>query len=63
MKCNVGKTDRKIRIIAGILIAILAVISNHTGWAVFGIILAIEGFIRWCALYALLGVFTNKSDK
>ncbi len=60
MKCNVGKTDRYLRIVAGI--AIIAVgIFMQSWWGAVGIVPLLTGIIRWCPAYPLLGISTNKS--
>ncbi|HOT97437.1 MAG TPA: DUF2892 domain-containing protein [bacterium] len=69
MKCNVGKTDRWIRIVAGVLIAG----SNYVNyyffhnpyyvWANIGWIPLLTGIFRWCPLYALFGISTVEKSK
>jgi len=59
MKCNVGKTDRTLRIIAG-----LAIISwGATGkiWGAVGIVPLLTGIIRWCPAYVPLKISTDKA--
>ena len=59
MKCNVGKTDRALRIIAGL--AILGVgVWLQSGWALVGFIPLTTGLIRWCPAYVPLGISTQK---
>lgn len=62
MTCNVGGTDRIIRIILGILI-ILAGIYFKSWWGVIGILPMITGLIRWCPAYIPFGFSTCKTDK
>lgn len=50
MKCNVGATDRLVRIIAGILILLLGLIYRNW-WGLIGLIPLITGVIRFCPLY------------
>ncbi len=50
MKCNVGTTDRIIRIILGLVIVALGVFSN-SWWGLIGIIPLATGMFRWCPLY------------
>lgn len=57
MKCNVGKTEQKIRIGVGILILALGWYFG-TWWGLIGIVPIITGAIRWCPASALLGVST-----
>ncbi|MGE0753746.1 MAG: DUF2892 domain-containing protein [Alphaproteobacteria bacterium] len=59
MKCNVGKTDRMLRIIAGIAI-IGAGIAMQQWWGVIGLVPLITGMARWCPAYVPLGISTDK---
>lgn len=61
MQCNVGKTDRLIRIIGGVLIIILGLLM-HKWWWFMGILPIITGSIRWCPAYLPFRIFTNKND-
>ncbi|WP_153798384.1 YgaP family membrane protein [Foetidibacter luteolus] len=57
MKCNVGKTDRNIRISAAILITAIGVYFT-SWWALVAIVPLITAFAGFCPLYALLGINT-----
>ena len=59
MKANVGETDRIIRIVLGIAI-IIAGIVLHTWWGLVGLLPIVTGLIRFCGLYAVLGINTVK---
>ncbi len=61
MKCNVGGTDRIIRIILGILI-ILAGVYFKSWWGIIGILPLITGLIRWCPAYLPFGFSTCKTE-
>jgi len=50
MKCNVGTTDRVIRIIVGIVIIALGVYFN-SWWGLIGIIPLVTGLFKWCPVY------------
>jgi hypothetical protein len=50
MKCNVGRTDRIIRIILGLVIALLGVVFN-SWWGIIGIIPLVTGLFAICPLY------------
>lgn len=58
MSINLGKTDKYIRVIAGLLI-ILAAITFQSWWALLGVALMITALINWCPLYALLNINTS----
>ena len=58
MKCNAGKLDRALRIIAGAALIAWAIISgNLFGYA--GIILVVTGLVGFCPFYPLLGINTG----
>ena len=71
---NVGSTDRLIRLIAGIILLIIAVPSlagmafiGLGGWAwlvgLIGVGLVASGLLNFCPAYTLIGVNTCKMDK
>ena len=60
MKVNVGKTDRLLRIIAGLLIA-AAGIYYHSWWGLLGIIPLGTALSGLCLLYAPFGISTCKA--
>ena len=57
MKCNVGKTDRLLRIIAGSAI-ILVGIYFQNWWGAVGIVPIATGLLRWCPAYLPFGIKT-----
>jgi sulfite exporter TauE/SafE len=57
MKCNVGKVDRTIRIIAGLAIIGVGVYYNNW-WGAIGAVPLITALIGWCPAYSLIGVST-----
>ncbi|MBP8823765.1 MAG: DUF2892 domain-containing protein [Flavobacteriales bacterium] len=66
MRPNMGQTDRWVRILAAIAIGALYFTDAITGtWGV--VLLAVAavflatGFFRFCPLYALVGLRTNKA--
>jgi len=59
MQCNVGKTDRMVRIIAGVVM-IGAGFYFQSWWGAIGIVPLMTGAMRWCPPYALLGISTDK---
>ncbi len=59
MQCNVGKTDRMVRMIAGVVI-IGAGFYFQSWWGAIGIVPLMTGAFRWCPPYALLGINTDK---
>lgn len=58
MKCNAGKLDRILRVIAGLGLIGWAVASgNVLGYA--GIILVLTGAVGFCPFYPLMGINTG----
>ncbi|MBM3576631.1 MAG: DUF2892 domain-containing protein [Alphaproteobacteria bacterium] len=58
MEANIGKTDRIIRIVAGLLLLSLVFIGPQTLWGLVGIIPLATAFINFCPAYKLLGMDT-----
>ncbi|HNQ36639.1 MAG: DUF2892 domain-containing protein [Prolixibacteraceae bacterium] len=50
MKCNVGATDRLVRIIAGLVILLLGLVYKNW-WGLVGLIPLLTGIFRFCPLY------------
>jgi hypothetical protein len=60
MICNIGHTDRILRITVGVTLIGLAVFGITGPWAWIGIIPLITGVFRICPAYDLLGINTAK---
>ncbi len=60
MKNNIGTIERPIRIAAGLLITSLAWWGPATPWAYAGLIFVLTGFVRYCPIWHLTGINTNK---
>lgn len=61
MKWNIGSIDRILRLVAGIGIAIGGVIFESY-WGLIGVVLIATAVFRFCPLYVLLGINTNKKE-
>jgi Protein of unknown function (DUF2892) len=61
MKTNVGKTDKSIRIVLGIIIA-AAGIYYQSLWGLAAIIPLVTAFTGFCPLYSLFGINTCKTN-
>ena len=59
MKCNVGKTDRIIRVILGVVI-IGAGVYFQSWWGAIGIIPLATAAIGWCPAYTPFGITSCK---
>lgn len=62
MKCNVGKTDKSLRAIAGIAIIIVGVIFN-SWFGLIGIVLLATALFRFCPAYLPFSIDTSKNDE
>lgn len=62
MKCNVGKVDRTIRIILGLVIVGLGVFFQ-SWWGAIGVIPLVTAAIGWCPLYTPFKITTCKNEE
>ena len=69
MKTNIGTIDRVIRLIAGVVLITMALVSGFTVFdinvirivfVVIGAVLIVTALANFCPLYRLLGFRTNK---
>ncbi len=58
MNANVGKTDRILRILAGLALLSLVFVGPQTPWGWVGLIMIGTGLIGYCPAYTLIGVNT-----
>ena len=63
LKNNVGKIDRIIRIVLGVLLIgnVFYALKNPIGWV--GVILLVTGIFGICPLYSLLGLNTKSTGE
>ena len=62
MQCNVGKSERIIRVFIGLALLGLGAVFD-SWWGAVGIIPLLTAAIGWCPLSALLGFSTCRDDK
>jgi hypothetical protein len=62
MKCNIGKTDRILRFIVGLIIILIGFYFK-SWWGAIGLIPILTGAIRWCPAYLPFGFSTCSEDK
>ena len=55
MSCNVGNTERIIRILAGLALIAWALMGGPA-WAWIGIVPVATGLFKFCPAYTLLGI-------
>lgn len=60
MPCNEGKTDRTLRIIAGLILLSLVFVGPQTPWGWVGLVPLLTGLFGFCPAYTLLGINTCK---
>ena len=56
MKANVGTVDRALRILAGSLLILLALLNVIGPWGWLGLIPIATGAFRFCPAYTVLGL-------
>ena len=61
MQCNIGETDKVIRIVFGIVIMGVGFYSN-SWWGVVGIVPIVTALVSWCPVYTMFGMSTCKKD-
>lgn len=59
MQLNVGKPERVIRVIVGLVIIGVGV-YYQSWWGAIGLVPVLTGVLGWCPPYQLLGISTNK---
>lgn len=62
MKQNVGKTDKIIRIVLGVVFIVLGIMYSYY-WFIPAVIALGTAFVGFCGLYGLLGINTCKLKK
>jgi len=60
MQANVGKVDKTLRIVIGLVLISLVFVGPQTPWGWIGIIPLATALIGWCPLYKIIGVNTCK---
>jgi hypothetical protein len=59
MKCNIGKTDKVIRVIVGLAVG-AAGFYFKSWWGLVGLVPIFTALVSWCPLYLPLGINTSK---
>jgi type IV secretory pathway TrbD component len=68
MKCNVGGTDRTIRIALGVLLAVVGLFAQlEMMWRVLVLVIAVillaTAIVRYCPINDMLNVDTSKGEE
>lgn len=61
MKCNIGKTDRIIRVVIGVCI-VASGVYFQSWWGAIGVVPILTAAIGWCPAYQPFGISSCKSD-
>lgn len=61
MKCNIGKTDRMLRIILGVALIGWGLATQNILGAI-GVVPLMTGILRWCPVYVPLKISTNGKE-
>ncbi|WP_119308323.1 YgaP family membrane protein [Cohaesibacter haloalkalitolerans] len=63
MTVNVGKLDRILRVIVGVVLLAIVFVGPQTLWGLLGIVPLATGLFRFCPLYLPFGINTcERSD-
>lgn len=62
MKCNLGRTERIIRIAAGLVLVALGA-AWWAGFYVIGAVIFVTALVAWCPIYTVMGISTCKGDE
>ena len=62
MKCNVGKFDKILRMLIGVVIILFGVFLK-SWWGAIGLLPLVTGLIGWCPAYIPLGICTVKKKE
>lgn len=58
MSKNEGNVDRALRVIAGLVLIVLAATGTVGVWGWIGVVPVLTGLMGWCPLYTVLGINT-----
>lgn len=62
MECNIDISDRRNRIVIGVIILLAAILGfGRFFFILVGLALIVEGVIGWCAIPVIMEKFKNKS--
>ena len=61
MKSNVGKSDKVVRIVLGIIIAALGY-YYQTWWGLIALVPILTAFMGFCPIYKIVGINTCSRD-
>jgi len=59
MQCNVGKTDRLIRLVLGLVLLGIGIMSGSY-WGAIGLVPIVTVLLNWCPAYSIFGISSCK---
>jgi len=63
MKCNVGKTDRLIRLVAGVILVVLGIWLHSWLVVILGAVILATAIFKFCPFYIPLKMDTTEKPK
>ncbi|MBK8337344.1 MAG: DUF2892 domain-containing protein [Sterolibacteriaceae bacterium] len=63
MKSNVGGIDKTLRIVAGLILIVLAATGMVGAWGWIGVVPLATGLLNFCPVYTLIGMNTCPMKK
>lgn len=63
MRANIGKADRVIRIVLGLILISLVFVGPRTPWGWLGLIPLLTAVVSFCPLYRLIGINTCSTPR
>ena len=61
MKMNVGGIDRKLRIVVGVALIMMAATGAIGVWGYIGVVMVATGLVRFCPAYVPFGFSSEKT--
>lgn len=58
MKCNMGRLDRSLRAILGIILIALVFVGPQSAWGWLGVLPLTTAVLGFCPIYSMLGIKT-----
>ncbi len=63
LRANIGKADRVIRILLGLILISLVFVGPRTPWGWLGLIPLLTAVVSFCPLYRLIGINTCSTPR
>ncbi|NMG73199.1 YgaP family membrane protein [Aromatoleum diolicum] len=63
MNANVGGMDKILRIVAGLVLIVLAIMGIGAPWTWIGVVPLATGLLGWCPAYSIFGMNTCPMKK